>query len=331
MTETLVSPETLLSIQPSEYRPWWDFASKADLDKARKAKTTAQKAAALGIDWTVAGEPVFTKVGNRYIEVPGKKAIVRTDTGNPLSIMGGRYHLLQNDVIVEMADAMSKEGVEFIGGGEFGGGRVVWAQGLLPRSLHVVGDESPIEPYLLVFTSHDGSRPFGAVLTALRVWCQNTFNAAIRNAKTRFSIRHTPNAMSRIAEAQRVLGLSYASLEVYERAANSLAEVPMTLDEVYAYTEALLPTPPVKDETKNRVLRVEEDRQIIVNLFARSEAMGDMPKTAYRALQAVTEWSDHHREYRASAGNSVEDNKALSLFDGQASRLKERALALLIN
>lgn len=338
---TLVTPETMLSIQPVEYRPWWDYASTADLSAAAKAKTPKSIAKALGIAWGVEEAPVFAKVGDRYIEVPGKKAITRADNSGILSVMGSRYHRLQNEVLVDFAMALAGEGAEIIGSGTFRDGAVVWVQVLLPKKIKVPGEDSPIEPYLLVYTSHDGSRPFGAILTTIRVWCQNTFNAAIRGAKTRFSIRHTPNATQRFVEAKRVLGLSYDSLDIFEKAATVLTKKKMTLADVQAFTETLLPTrrgeaddedEDIEGEKKEvRVSRIEEDRETIARLFVNGSVMGDMPLTRYRALQAVTEWADHHREYRASAGNRVSDNKALSLLDGQAARLKGRAFDLLLN
>jgi len=327
---------------------WWDFANTANTAALAKAKTPAKQAKAAGLDWLVEATDVFTKIVRQpnaieqvgigpdwnggpieqYILVPGKKAITRTDTGIPLSIMGGRYSILQNLRMFEFGDALVDSGLKVVGAGEFAGGKVTWVQFELPSEIEVHGDPSAVKPYLLLYTSHDGSRPFGALLTFVRVICKNTFNAAIKGAADKFIIRHTPNASGRVEEARRVLGLSFSEVETFEKVALDLSKRPMDNVKFAEFAEVLVPSP-VREGPATRAAQADENREMLNDLFTSSPLLDGVDFTYWRAFNAVTEWVDHHRDYRASAGNTINDNKALSLFDGQASEFKGRALEML--
>jgi phage/plasmid-like protein (TIGR03299 family) len=338
VTVALAEPEVAVDTAAIPFTPrlWWDFATTSDAKALAKAKTPEKQAKAAGLDWAVEEMDVFTKIGlegvERYIQVPGKKAIVRTDTGIPLSIMGGRYSILQNIRLFEFGDALVDSGLTVIGAGEFAGGKVVWVQFALPEEIVVNGDPSAVKPYLLLYTSHDGSRPFGALLTFVRVFCRNTFNSAIAGAADKYIIRHTPGAAGRVDEARRVLGLSFNASKTFEKIAGSLAKKPMTLADFREFTEVLIPSPTREGPADTRTVRQrqsDETRDLLAELFDHSPLLDGVPNNYWRAFNAVTEWADHHRDYRASKENAVDDNKALSLMDGQASDLKGRALALL--
>ena len=315
---------------------WWDYASTAKTEALAKAKTPERQAKAAGLDWLVGMTDVYSKVvmpdrenTERYVLVPGKKAITRLDKGLPLSIMGSRYAMLQNIAMFEFGDSLTDGGLKVIGAGEFGGGRVTWVQFELPQEIVVGGDPSAVKPYLLLFTSHDGTRPFGALLTFVRVWCKNTFNSAIRGAADKYVIRHTPGAKGKVDEARRVLGLTFDAVSVFEKVAQSLAKKPMDLAGFTDYVDLLIPVREGPADVKARASQTEEAHDVLVDLWNASPLLEGVDKTYWRAFNATTEWLDHHRDYRASAGSTMVENKALSLMDGQAAAIKGKALELL--
>jgi hypothetical protein len=62
----------------------------------------------------------------------------------------------------------------------------------LPKEI-VIGKDGPIENYLVLCSSHDGSMAITAFYTPVRVVCQNTLNAAFNNNTNRVYIKHTQN------------------------------------------------------------------------------------------------------------------------------------------
>ena len=66
--------------------------------------------------------------------------------------------------------------------------------------------------------SHDGSTAVVAATTPVRVVCQNTLNWGLRQARQKFSIRHTEAVTQRVYEARRVLDISinyYQQFKLY--------------------------------------------------------------------------------------------------------------------
>jgi phage/plasmid-like protein (TIGR03299 family) len=320
--ETTEAPR--LTVVPQSWLSALDTVT--DREAFASAKTVDEMLEAAGQAWQVYSAPVTAELAGGPALIDNAQAIVRDDTHVILSIMGSRYKLLQNASIYELGRALVDDhGLEPVGAGEFGGGKIVWAQFRLPKHVKVEGDPSAIEPMLLIFTSHDGSRPFGAVVTTIRVVCRNTFNAAISGANNRFSVKHTPSADWKLGEARRVLGLSFAYLDTFEKVMDDLVGRPMTRRDFEKFTEKLLPIP----ETAERPFKTEQERESLRAIYAGSDLLDGLDLTAYRAFNAVTEWADHHRTYHETKQNAKADNKALSLFDGQAAKLKSRALDLL--
>jgi hypothetical protein len=71
-----------------------------------------------------------------------------------------------------------------------------------------VGRNDLIEQYLFLTTSHDGYGSITAAFTPIRVFCQNTLNAALRNHSNSIKIRHTASANDRLKQAHTLLGIT---------------------------------------------------------------------------------------------------------------------------
>ena len=76
----------------------------------------------------------------------------------------------------------------------------------LPEDFEVTKGD-PIERYILLTNSHDGSGSVMALMTPVRVVCWNTLSAAISGAKNLVKIRHTKNAHAKIAQLDTRLGV----------------------------------------------------------------------------------------------------------------------------
>jgi hypothetical protein len=57
-----------------------------------------------------------------------------------------------------------------------------------------IGRKDVIEEYIFLTTSHDGSGSIMAAFTPVRIVCNNTLNAALRNNSNAVFIKHTANA-----------------------------------------------------------------------------------------------------------------------------------------
>jgi phage/plasmid-like protein (TIGR03299 family) len=311
--------------------PWWAGISPT----ARKMQLLAGETAtweeisvAADITWGVSKQPLLI-AGPHPRVVPDYRAIQRDD-GVITGVVKDTYHLFQNLEGGEFAKALltAHPGyiVGFLTAGSLYSGKVVFALAKVDREIHVRGDGSPLTDYLLATWGHDGRHGLTAADTMIRVVCANTLTGALATAKDKITIRHTANMNTRVEEAKRALDIHAKYVDVLEHTLNDLTRRPMTLDEVTAFTVALLPANPEVEHA----YKTEADRRAILDLFTSGPNMRDLPFTAYRAYNAVTEWTDHGKAYRTTKTGTASDRNALSIIEGSAYSLKADALKLLV-
>lgn len=149
-----------------------------------------------------------------YPSVPMEKTFgtVRTDSGEFLGgVVTNRYRVIENYEIMGFFDPFLDKTDGIIDCcGVLGRGERVFMTAQLPDHITVKGDE--ITKYLVCMLNHDGKGSAKIFFTPIRVVCQNTLSAALRQTKRGetdqcVSIRHTKNAADRIKEAHKILGL----------------------------------------------------------------------------------------------------------------------------
>jgi phage/plasmid-like protein (TIGR03299 family) len=134
----------------------------------------------------------------------------RTDTEAVLGDKIGRdYEVVQNTEAFSFFDSIvgGKDGVLYETAGALGQGEIIFITAKLPDYIRV-GRNDCIEKYLFLTSSHDGTGSINIAFTPVRVVCQNTLNAALRNQTNCIKIRHTASAADKLKEAYKMLGIS---------------------------------------------------------------------------------------------------------------------------
>lgn len=190
----------------------WSFASTEKawhglgqiVDKAMTSKEAIELA---NMDYTVDKRQAYMEIDGQYIPVPKKNVTYRTDTNEVFGIVGDRYHIVQNTEAFEFFDAIVGENeAVFETAGCLKKGEVVFITAKLPSYIAVKDDV--VDNYLLLSSSHDGSRGIQVMFTPVRVVCNNTLSAAYGNAKYRVNITHTKSAKDQLRKAHEIMGIS---------------------------------------------------------------------------------------------------------------------------
>lgn len=306
---------------------WWEGISQTVRERVILDSDLSgeEMLKAAGIDWSVTKVPLFV-TGIHPVRVPNYAAIQRESDGNVLGVVKESYQVVQNEALAETGDAILDSGdAHWYTAGSLYEGKVVWMLAKLDKSIYVRGDDSPIDDYLLMTTGHDGRHAVTACSTPVRVVCANTLAAAIEGKSGRYSMKHTANVKMRIDEARKALDLHFRYTESMEEFLNRLADKPMSDDEVATFTEHLLPVNP-KSENPYKTIALREGIQL---LYRDSKTLVEVPRTAYRAYQAVAEFTDHVQKYGDTKKSKGDDRRALSIIEGPAFDMKSRAARLL--
>jgi len=190
----------------------WSFASTEKawhglgqiVDRSMTSKEAIELA---NMDYTVDKRQAYMEIDGQYIPVPRKNVTYRTDTNDVFGIVGDRYHIVQNTEAFEFFDAIVGENeAVFETAGCLKKGEVVFITAKLPSYIAVKDDV--VDNYLLLSSSHDGSRGIQVMFTPIRVVCNNTLSAAYGNAKYRVNIAHTKSAKEQLLRAHEIMGIS---------------------------------------------------------------------------------------------------------------------------
>jgi phage/plasmid-like protein (TIGR03299 family) len=173
-----------------------------------EAMTSEQAIELGGLNYTVEKRPLYAPGWEgTMVEAEGHYGNVRTDTNDILGIVKGRYNIVQNkdafgffDTIIDNGEAI------FETAGALGKGERIFVTAKLPEDMLVRGEK--VEKYIMLTNSHDGTSKIIAGFTPIRVVCNNTLTAALKNLDNKVSISHTASAESRLKEASRVMGIA---------------------------------------------------------------------------------------------------------------------------
>jgi hypothetical protein len=247
-----------------------------------------------------------------------------------LGSVGNRYHTYQNEQLFAFADEILAHTGSWESAGMFRKGRVVFGSMNIDREFVIdpSGANDRVKSFLLMATSHDGSSSIKACATNVRVWCQNTFNQAFREAKSVYKVRHTATAEDRVAEAQATLGIAFANAEAFEAEANALFQTAITNKQFMDIVTALNPAP-ATDASKASVTKYDTKIDLLQGLYLQSPTNANITGTAWGAFNALTEYMDYFRAGRATTDSpDVSVNEAISAsgFDDSVNSEKSRIL-----
>ncbi len=295
--------------------PWHQLGRKL-----QKPATAAEAMSAARLDYKVVKRPLKAIIHARHFaDVPNAFATVRTDTNVVLGVVGSRYQPVQNkdafnffDPLVDRNEAM------YHTAGVLGRGEKIWLLAKLPDYIRVGPKGDPIEKFVLLYNSHDGSSHIKVKMTPIRVVCNNTLTAALSGADAEVRIKHTASATDKLREAHKVLELTNQLYKELDYIFNRMALRKVTPAQLVEYCKTLVPD---NAEAESNT-RTENIRTQIIRLHDDTPAAGMHRGNLFGAYNAVTEYVDH-----ALSSDSSKHLRSI-WFGGSGEQLKRRAYQL---
>lgn len=277
-----------------------------------------------GLDFDVITVPAVYQWGGELREHPDQFHTVREDTGAPLGIVGRRYQAIQNRAGFEfLQELVGRYDVVWESAGVIKGGRRVFVAIRLPDTVTVDagGINDLVVPYVAVMNDHSGQGTFQCVVTPWRPVCANTERFAVRDAVTRWAVRHTAGATSQIKEARRTLGLSLAYFETFADEETALARTDIAVADFHKVIADLWP---LEDDATDRTKTNFAARLGAIDAEFRTEA-DRVGRTAYAAERAITGYLDHVAPRRPGKTMTEEIARATAALEGADDDLKTKA------
>lgn len=291
--------ETMMYVRE---KPWHGLGTMV-----QEAPTSADALRLAGLDWRVEPKPLQV-CGGRKVE--NYKANVRSTDGAVLGVVSDRYRICQNTDAFDFTDSLIGGDVRYETAGSLQGGRKIWLLAKLPET-KVIDDA--VVPYLCFTNSHDGSGAIRAIMTPVRVVCNNTLNLALNTAKRSWAARHTGNIEAKLEEAKLCLELADKYMYELNMTADKLANTTVTDEQIQQILSELFP---VKETASDRE---KENAKKIKDEYMVCWYMPDIAKfrnTAWGAVNAMSDMVCHTKPLR-NTQNYAENNWG-RIMDGHA-------------
>ena len=275
------------------------------------------------LDWTIKQAPVQFKIkgvpGRATFD--GRKVLYRSDNNAPLSVVSDRYQIVQPSEILYFYEDLVKEyGFEMETAGSLDKGRRVWALAKLGQSVRIMGQDA-IDAYLLLATSCDGTLSTTAMLTSVRVVCNNTLQFAYNKSDANsngISVKVPHSCKFDPRSVKIEMGLIQGAWSDFINEVDLLAHVPVTLEQATSFFINLY------HKEVNGLDYSDVPESALKGLAAAfTGAPGADLKsssgTAWGLVNAVTYYHDHTIRAR---GN---DNRMKSAWFGNGALMKKKA------
>lgn len=257
------------------------------------------------------------------VEVPEKKILLRSDTHDPLSVVGNRYNVVQPKEVLEFyEDLVAAGGFHLETAGVLFGGKRMFALAKMHEAEMVLKGD-PVKGYLLLSTACDGTMATTVQFTSIRVVCNNTLQMAIRDVndesgKERPRLKVPHSVQFNPKKIKDELGLAPGSFQLFMDDMRRLSKRPLRKQEAINFLVGLVgdPTLPLEDQEV-------KDANLMKDIYALYDGKGKgsniAGSTAWGMLNAVTEFTDHH------TGHKTVDARIDSAWFGSNASLKEKA------
>jgi phage/plasmid-like protein (TIGR03299 family) len=291
-----------------------------------KAPTAAEAIKLAGLDYTVELQQVKTEHG---VIIPNCFSPVRRDTNVPFGVVGSLYNVLQNRDAFTFFDAIVGKGAAiYETAGALRDGETVFITAKLPECIRV-GRDDLIDQYLILTNNHNGDEQVTAAFTPIRIVCNNTLNAALRDCSMKVKVRHNARMQERLKEAHKLMGIVADTSKKLGEVFNVMARTPIVDQQLKDLIVATFAKPEhfnklAKNEGVDRFERLVSEVYGYAHL-SHTQQTTTTRGTVFGAYNAVTGYLNNVQKPRKMGTRDPQEGVLRSLLDGQRSEYAQRA------
>ena len=295
-----------------------------------------------GLDFDVESVPCFTPEGN---EVPGKFLIRRSDCQTVFGVVGKKYNVIPlEDMLAPFHRMVTQFGATYETAGLIKNGKKCWISAKLPDTIKLQNrPNDEISRRILCLINNDGSGSNTYLSVANRLVCNNQMGLIKHHAsKSKYRVGHVSSWEDKLVEVQLGFEGMISLHKEFEYNANKLESIKMKEEEMRGFAVQLLPEQNYEyqkkitdnDKIQRSLTRLNVKREALVDLF--SKGAGNLGLSRWDALNAVTEFQDHHHQINRVMNEKTgaihaEKRFVNNVINGSGTRLKDRAMRLLLN
>lgn len=261
-------------------------------------------------NFRVVESPMFVRTETgEYAEIPGRKAMMRSDNGIVLGVFKSGYQGHQYDewLLENVANILDDQ----LGIGSAGllrqGGQA-WVSVEMPENIQTP-EGVEFRPNLLATTSFDGTLATTYKNVRTDVVCDNTREQALGEDGNQFKVKHTKYSGLKIRDAREALQIVHTMADDFAAEIAKLCATKVSDDDFLRHMQIMIP---INDETsKIGMTNAEKKRAEIVQLYNFDNRVAPWKGTAYGVSQAYNTWNQHFKTVKKGVPRQVRNMENL--------------------
>ena len=268
------------------------------------------------MNWNVVQAPALIRLEDGNLLETPMKVNVRSDNHTFLGVVSDRYKVVQNKDAFSFLSYLTD--FKFTSAGIVNEGKTVWFCVEVPQ-FTVLGESTKM--YLVFSSTHDGSGAIRVSITPVRPACSNTLNLAFKKAVRSFSLLHKGDIEGKLSMVGNIMEHEKDYRNIFQKEAERMAMIKLSASMIDSLLSSLFPLS--EDATPRKRNIVESQREGILTAYG-ADDLGNLRKTAYGFIQAVSDFAYHSEPARITA--TYRENQMKSVIKGNT--LLDKALAL---
>lgn len=256
-------------------------------------------------NWQAVEQPLYVPTGHEgaMVEVPGSKAIARSDNGEVLGIFRDGYvpHQYREWLLKALADILD-DNLQIGSAVLLKGGAVACVSVETPENL-TTPEGVEYRPHLLAVSSFNGTIATTYKPVVTNVVCDNTMTSALREDGPTFKVKATRNSQLRLADAREALGIVHTMADDFASEVAKLTAMPFGDKSFERLVISMTKHDP---NSKRGTTMAENKRDKLWELWRSDARVVEFAGTAYGAWQTVNTYQQHESPFKG--GNRVERN-----------------------
>jgi len=287
--------------------------------------------------WTPQERPMFMGVQQADTglwvpgkQIPGRKAITRSDTGDLLGMFGDGYRVHEYpEWLIENVGTLLDTSTGDLGIGSavlLRKGAVAAVQVEVPETFRSP-EGLEFRPFVLASTSLDGSiaTSYGRNVTA--VVCDNTLDMGLNERGQKIKIRHTRNSLDgKVAMAREALQLIHTTADDFMAEIAKFSSVSVDDKQWEAIVFELTKTE--DNASKRSVTMASNKRDALMQLWQNDDRVAPWRGTALGAFQALNTYGTHVQTVK---GAERPERNALNVVTGGQAKVDKQARELIMS
>lgn len=276
-------------------------------------------------NWEAVEAEMLYRFDGELRPAPGRKLIVRNDTGHVLGVFKSGYQIHQpSEWLLENVSQILDDELGIGSAGLLKNGAVQWVSVEVPENI-TTPEGVEFRPSLLATGSCDGSIATTYKRVRTEVVCDNTRDMALGEEGQQIKVKHTKYSGYRINDARDALAIVHTMTDEFSEEIARLTSWKVSDVQFDALLTKLIP---INDEMGKRGITLgSKKREEVMALYKNDPRVAPWTGTAYGVSQAFNTWNQHFRTVRKGAPRQVRNME--NLISGATLQDDEHVLEVL--